>query len=84
MKWRGSQASVADETVQFLTDHRFGKLGHDLPNHALDDLSRKLEHALDLVGREAERFESRNDRMRQGFARARSLKRRGRRGGRGG
>ena len=31
MKSRGSQASVTDETVQFLADHRFGQLGDDLP-----------------------------------------------------
>ena len=70
MKSRGSQASVTDETVQFLTDHRFGKLGNNLPNHALDDLGGKLEHAFDLVGRETQRLEPLYDRMRQRFARS--------------
>ena len=70
MKSRGSQASVADETVQFLTDHCLGELGHDLPNHPLHDFGRELEDAFDLIGAEAERFKSRHHRVRQGFARA--------------
>ena len=64
MKSRGSQASVTDEAVQFLADHRFGKLRDDLPHDTLDDLGRKLEDAFDLFGGEPQRLETLDDGMR--------------------
>ena len=63
MKLLGSQVSVADETVQFLADHCFCELGHDLPDHALDDLGGELEHTFDLIGSKAERLKSLDDGM---------------------
>jgi hypothetical protein len=63
VKSLGSQVSVTDETVQFLTDHGFGELRYDLPHHALDDLGRELEHAFDLIGSEAEGLKPLHDRM---------------------